>query len=51
MNQIFILQDSTPYFDTVSQSVPQSFHLNQFDEFEYEKHVEEEQDDEVVHEL
>jgi len=43
VNQFDVPQDSTPRADTIFESVPSSFHLNQIKEFE--------QDDEVIHEL
>jgi hypothetical protein len=43
-------QDSTPHFDKPSESVPPSFHLSQFEEFESKNHFEKEQENESVHE-
>ena len=50
VNQIFTPQDSIPHFDKLAESVPPSFHLSQFDEFEFEDHVKKEQEEESVHE-
>jgi hypothetical protein len=38
VNQILMPQDSTPHFDKPSESVPPSFHLSQFEEFESKNH-------------
>ena len=51
VNQTFMPQDFTPHVDKLSEFVPPSFHLSQFDEFESDDHVEKELEDEIVYEV